>query len=332
MFVTFGATFFGVIASFLLWFGGQWWLKRRHDQKAVKHMVREIHEELALNINILVGFTESTPKMIAGGNIPFFLPHRMNLSAYHYLTSSGELRLLDVSKQRWILYAGTHCEHFNKFIDNTELLLTWMLGLPNGLKYARQRLEMLVEQAKETAKNLNKILETLDVSKVKDEEEKGPRANTQDQLSVPRREFLTTGVIFFLFSLTLYIYRGSPFVFTAWKVTWHAPELVSAIVNGLEIFVLIIGSVISVFCLVGSFLPRYANRMVIILARRRRLKRWLQDGFGAFFPLAFLLNFFTSWIQKLVGVAKNEVIFFLIFAIGLIWTAAIVVSQKRGYR
>ena len=181
-------------------------------------------------------------------------------------------------------------------------------------------------------KNLNKILETLDMSKVNDEEEKGTRANTQNQLSVSRREFLTTGIIFFLFSLTLYIYGGNPFVFTAWKFTWYAPEPVSAIVNGLEIFVLIIGSVISIFCLVGSFLPRYANHLLNMLARHGRLMRWSRDGFVAFFPLAFLLNFFTSWIQKLVGVAKNEVVFFLIFAIGLIWTAAIVVSQERRRR
>ena len=172
MLVTFGATFFGVIASFLLWFSGQWWLKRRHDQRAIKHMAREIHEEIALNINILAGFAEITPQMIGGGNIPLFLPHRMNLSMYRYLTSSGELRLLDVSKQRWILVAGMHSERFNKFVDNTELLLATFLGLPDGLKYAIQRLEMLVEQAQETAKNLNKILENIDVLKANKEKVK----------------------------------------------------------------------------------------------------------------------------------------------------------------
>ncbi len=172
MLVTFGATFFGVIASFLLWFGGQWWLKRRHDQRVVKHMVREIHEEIAWNINILADFTESAPRMIAKGNIPLFLPHRMNLSMYRYLTSSGELRLLDVSKQRWILVAGTLSENFNKFVDNTELLLTAFLGLPDGLKYAIQRLEMLAEQAQDSAKSLNEILGKLNVPKANKEEEK----------------------------------------------------------------------------------------------------------------------------------------------------------------
>ncbi|MFC1962751.1 hypothetical protein ACFLWB_01990 [Chloroflexota bacterium] len=74
---TFGATFFGVIASFLLWFGGQWWLKRRHDQRAEKHMTREMREEIAWNINVLTPFKEIAPKLLGEGNIPLFIPHRM---------------------------------------------------------------------------------------------------------------------------------------------------------------------------------------------------------------------------------------------------------------
>ena len=196
MLVTFGATFFGVIASFLLWFGGHWWLKRYQEHRAVKHMEREIHEEIALNINILASFTESVPRMIDEGNVPLFLPHRMNLSVYRYLTSSGELRLLDVSKQRWILNAGMYSESFNKFVDNTELLLTSLLGLPNSLKVAIQRLEMLVEQAQETAKNLNKILEKLDVSKANNEEAKRTNSdkesvhNVQEQRMNLLRQFV----------------------------------------------------------------------------------------------------------------------------------------------
>ncbi len=158
MFVTFGATFFGVITSFLLWYGGQWWLKRRRDQIAVKHIVREIREEIAWNINILVLLAETTPKMIARGNIPVFIPHRLTLSVHHYLTSSGELRLLDVSQQRWVLSAGMISERFNNFIDNTESVLTSAMGLPNSLVIVKHRLEGLTEQAPDTAKSLTEIL------------------------------------------------------------------------------------------------------------------------------------------------------------------------------
>ena len=179
MLVTFGATFLGVITSFLLWFGGQWWLKRCNERRAVKHIVREIHEEIAWNINILIDFAESVPRMIAGGNVPLFLPHRLNLSVYRYLTSSGELRLLDVSKQRWILNAGTHSERFNKFVDNTELLLASLLGLPNSLAVAKQRLDKLAEQACESTKSLNEILGKLDVSKANNEEAKRTNSNKE---------------------------------------------------------------------------------------------------------------------------------------------------------
>ena len=158
MLVTFGATFFGVISSFLLWYVGQWWLKRRKDQKTVKHIVREIHEQIAGNIEMLGFLSEDVPKMISEGEIPIFLPYRLNLSVHRYLTSSGELRLLDVSQQRWILDAGMASERFNKFIDNTELVITLALGLPNGRKIAKHRLVGLVEAARGRAESLNVIL------------------------------------------------------------------------------------------------------------------------------------------------------------------------------
>ncbi|MFC1901836.1 hypothetical protein ACFLX3_02790 [Chloroflexota bacterium] len=160
MLETFGATFFGVIGSFLLWYGGQWWLKQRKDKIAVKHIAREIQEEISLNINILVLCANTIPNMISGGNIPVFIPYRLNLSVHRYLTSSGELRLVDVSQQRSILDAGMTSESFNRFIDNTELLLTLANGLtqPHSLVTARHRLTGLTEQAQDTAKHLNEIL------------------------------------------------------------------------------------------------------------------------------------------------------------------------------
>ncbi|MFC2071263.1 hypothetical protein ACFLUU_00885 [Chloroflexota bacterium] len=62
MIVTFGAAFFGVIASFLLWSGGQWWIKRQRDKKAVMAMMEEIQEEIQLNIALLTELMENAPK------------------------------------------------------------------------------------------------------------------------------------------------------------------------------------------------------------------------------------------------------------------------------
>jgi len=163
MLETFGATFFGVITSFLLWYFGQWLIMRQRNQTAVKHMLRETNEEIDTNINILHLLVQDTPKMLAEGNIPVYMSSRMQLSVYTYLIASGELRLLNAHKRNTIASAGMIADSFNKFIENSELVLVAALGLPQpqSLVVAKHRLNGLTEQAKDTAKALNKILEDL---------------------------------------------------------------------------------------------------------------------------------------------------------------------------
>ena len=140
MIVTFGATFFGVVASFLLWFGGQWWIKRQRNKKAVRAMMEEIQEEIQLNIALLDQFTKTAPKMLEEGNVPVYIPERMNLAVYNYVVSTGEIRLIDdIRKQGLIRYAAKVCEIFNKFIDNTELLLAIFLLRRDGLVWSKHR-------------------------------------------------------------------------------------------------------------------------------------------------------------------------------------------------
>ena len=158
---------------------------------------------------------------------------------------------------------------------------------------------------------------------------KGEKEGQQTQYSVSKREFLTTGIIFFLFSITLYVYRGSQFVFEFWKWTWHGPTLVSSILNVVTIFVLAIGALISVSCLTGTFKPSLINNTLNRFSSHRRLNIQTRDAYLAFFSLAFLLNFYVAFVQKLVGVAKNPIVFLMVFAIGLIWTYAIATGQGR---
>ncbi len=113
--------------------------------------------------HILALLAKNIPDMITRRHVPVFIPHRMNLSMHRYLTSSGELRLVDVSRRRLMLTAGMVSESFNKFIDNTELLLTSTMGLPHSLVIANSRLEGLAEQAQDNAKGLNEILKNLKV-------------------------------------------------------------------------------------------------------------------------------------------------------------------------
>ena len=162
MIVTFGATFFGVVASFLLWFGGQWWIKRQRNKKAVRAMMEEIQEEIQLNIALLDQFTKTAPKMLEEGNVPVYIPERMNLAVYNYVVSTGEIRLIDdIRKQRLIRYAAIACETFNKFIDNTELLLAIFLLRSDGLVWAKHRLKGLIETAEDNRKYLQDTLNKL---------------------------------------------------------------------------------------------------------------------------------------------------------------------------
>jgi len=170
MIVTFGATFFGVIASFLLWFGGQWWIKRQRDKKAVRAMMGEIQEEIQFNIALLGQLAKTAPEMLEEGHVPVYIAERMNLAVYNYVVSTGEIRLIDdIRKQRLIRYAAKVCETFNKFIDNTELLLAIFLLRSDGLVWAKHRLKGLIETAEDNRKYLEDILTKLQQSEPQEE-------------------------------------------------------------------------------------------------------------------------------------------------------------------
>lgn len=182
MLVIFAATFLGVIASFLLWFGGQWWIKRQRDKEALGNMMREIQEEIQLNIAILNELIQNVPKMLETGNVPMYIPNRMGLGVYQYLVSSGEIRLLtDVRKQRLIRYSAVTCESFNKFIDNSELLLAMFLLKPDGLIWAKYRLERLLESAKDKRDYLQDNLNKLQESKLPEEDSMGEPRNSDSE-------------------------------------------------------------------------------------------------------------------------------------------------------
>lgn len=159
MLATFGATFFGVIASFLLWYGGQWWIERRRNNKALKHMMREIQGEIQFNIALLTQLNQSIPKELSKGMISHHIPNRMRLAVYNYTVSSGEIRLLASRRKRGLIrFSAAICQNFNSFIDNTESLLAIFLLKPDGAEWAKYRLEKLAEQAQESANLLQDYL------------------------------------------------------------------------------------------------------------------------------------------------------------------------------
>lgn len=173
MLVTFGATFLGVIASFILWYGGQWWIKRISNQNTVKHMLREIRAEVLRNIEILGDCEKGISTMIGEKNIPVYLPFRMKLHSYRRFVLSGELRLVDDERREWIDLAGWYAESWNEFIDNTEMVLVMRMQKPYAVEIAHMRLGGLVEQAKANISSLRVVMENIGVSKDNRKEEKG---------------------------------------------------------------------------------------------------------------------------------------------------------------
>lgn len=215
MLVTFGATFFGVIASFLLWFGGQWWIRHQRDKKALGNMMREIQEEIQLNIGLLTELMHGIPRVLESGNVPVHIPHRLKLPVYQYVVSSGEIRLLtDFRKQRLIRFAAFMSESFNKFIENTEMLLAIFQFKPidDALRLAKHRLGNLVEQAKDTRDYLQDTLNKLQQSELAEEDNMGEpkkidleRLQTQlDRIEsrLERNSKLTKGIFPYMLGVT----------------------------------------------------------------------------------------------------------------------------------
>jgi len=159
---TFLPVLVGVLASFLLWFGGQWLVGYLRDRKAKVALLREIEDEIVINMDSLDNLVRGISDLLDQQAIPVHIPHRMRLEVSQYVVQSGEIRLItDINKQRLIRYIAYVCNIFNDFIDNTEVVLTTLIGRPNAEKLARQRLTGLMEQAAEHKKVLSRWLKEL---------------------------------------------------------------------------------------------------------------------------------------------------------------------------
>ena len=153
---TFLPVLVGVLASFLLWFGGQWLVGSLRDEKAKATMLREIEEEITINMLTLDNLVKGISESLARQEIPIHIPYRMRLEVFQYIVQSGEIRLItDIHKQTLIRYVAYVCSIFNDFIDNTEVILATLIGKPNALKLAHQRLDGLMEQAADDKKILS---------------------------------------------------------------------------------------------------------------------------------------------------------------------------------
>lgn len=163
MAVTFGATFAGVFASFLLWFGAGWLIRRGQNKKAREHTVHEIVDEIKVNIAHLDSSMETVASMREKELVPLIF-HRLSLTAYQYAIVSGEIRLLDVHKRVFIGNAASICEAHNRFVDNTELVLAILLLRRDSLNrmIVEYRLDRLSENLKDNRDFLLALLKRLE--------------------------------------------------------------------------------------------------------------------------------------------------------------------------
>jgi len=149
--------------------------------------------------------------------------------------------------------------------------------------------------------------------------------SSRHQSEVSRREFLTTGVLFLLFSVTLYIYGRGPFELSFNTWTWEGPVWLSSIHNTITILLCVLSAIISFSCLVGAFHPKSINSLLDSLegyASWRKIRLY----FGLLYFFAFLVSFFKSFVEGLGGVASQELLFFTLFGIGIAWSAAILIT------
>lgn len=154
--------FVGVILSFLFWFGGEWLIRHRRDQKARAALLQEVGDEIAANIHILDALIRGIQQVLKDERIATWLGFKMKLEVYQYIVASGELRLInDRRKRGLILSAGLVCSNFNGFVTNSEALLVTLINHPNGSMLAKQRLEAVNESAEEKKKYLLELLKEL---------------------------------------------------------------------------------------------------------------------------------------------------------------------------
>lgn len=151
---------------------------------------------------------------------------------------------------------------------------------------------------------------------------------SERQPKVSRRELLATGILFLFLSVTLFVYGRGPFKPSIWTWTWDTPVWISQVLSIIVIILLVVSVAISIACLIGIFRPQLVDFPLRILARHRNWKHF-RLYFGLLYFFAFTISFFTSWVRDLVSVTKQELLFFILYGIGLIWAVAIIYTFSR---
>lgn len=151
-----------------------------------------------------------------------------------------------------------------------------------------------------------------------------------EEPQISKRDFLTTGTLFFIFFTTLCIYGRTPFKlsFLNWSREYLGwPSTVYHMVN---ISLIVLAGLVSLVCLIGMFTPKRVNNILHLVFQRVSWQKALVV-FEILYFAAFTLNYFMSWIQSMVALANVEWMFFVIYGFGFIWWIGIltIIFKKK---
>jgi hypothetical protein len=134
-FLTFLATFLGVLASFLLWFWGEHIIQRSKDKKASKAVLQEVEKEIYFSIESLTTQEKQLTEIIEKKLIPNVII-QLKCSASSYAISSGEIRTLNNrEKEQAVREANALCEYFNDFAKSADIYVSIQSGSIQNQSY-----------------------------------------------------------------------------------------------------------------------------------------------------------------------------------------------------
>lgn len=136
---------------------------------------------------------------------------------------------------------------------------------------------------------------------------------------IKKIEFIKTGVIFFFFAMTAFLYGSGSFSisFGSWNLT--APEWGSTIYHVVLTSLIVIAMLVSLFCWIGAFFPGPISRKLLLVTRYRRIV----NAYLIFYGMAYFLNYVVSLVNNLVHFASNEILFLSVYGVGLVGMIAI---------
>lgn len=115
---------------------------------------------------------------------------------------------------------------------------------------------------------------------------------------IKKGEFLKIGMLFFSFSVLMFLTRGNPFEMTFLQWSWVAPSWVSSMVDTFQLAMSVVAALVSIACLAGIGFTKQVSELVGLIKNNQ---------IGVFFYwLISGLCFLGSWLKAFVGAESQN--------------------------